>query len=201
MQKIALFLIVLLVYGCVSISSQGTALRHESYEQELLTEAEFMERASQAATEIYQGLSAISLAAEQYAKGHDGQLPQGTSDIVKEALLSGGYLTDWPVVSLFAFNEPEQRDFNYLNKHDDMDGIGERDDIIYVPNLKIEVCEEFSRRYSSFAPDVIIHDFEAEMRRYPGETVGRDIKIFAISWSRIEDSEECEIEWVVKYND
>ena len=201
MQKIALFLIVLLVYGCVSISPQGTALRHESYEPELLTEAEFMERASQAATEIYQGLSAISLAAEQYAKGHDGQLPQGTSDIVKEALLSGGYLTDWPVVSLFAFNEPEQRDFNYLNKHDDMDGIGERDDIIYVPNLKIEVCEEFSRRYSSFAPDVIIHDFEAEMRRYPGETVGRDIKIFAISWSRIEDSEECEIEWVVKYND
>ena len=79
MKKIALFLIILLVYGCVSISPQGTALRHESYEPELLTEAEFMERASQAATQIYQGLSAISAAAEQYAKSHDGQLPQGTT--------------------------------------------------------------------------------------------------------------------------
>ena len=155
MQKLAFFLIVLLVSGCVGVSSQGSALRHESDEQELLTEAEFMERASQAATQINQGLSAISAisaAAEQYAQEHDGQLPQGPSTVVKETLLNGGYLADWPVVSLFAFTEPDQRDFNYLNKHDDMDGVGERDDIIYVPNLKIEVCEEFIRRYSSFAP-------------------------------------------------
>ena len=116
MQKIPLFLIVLLVYGCVSISPQGTALRHESYEPELLTEAEFMERASQSATQVYEGLSAISGAAEQYAKGHDGQLPQGSSAVVKETLLDGGYLTDWPVVSLFAFAKPRQRDFNYRNK-------------------------------------------------------------------------------------
>jgi len=200
MQKIPLFLIVLLVYGCVSISPQGTALRHESYEPELLTEAEFMERASQSATQIYEGLSAISGAAEQYAKGHDGQLPQGSSAVVKETLLDGGYLTDWPVVSLFAFAKPRQRDFNYRNKYDDMDGIGERDDIIYLNQLKIEVCEAFSRRYSSFAPETVIHDFEAEGKRYPGETVGRHIKVFAIIWLR-ESSEKCEIEWVMKYND
>ena len=201
MKKIALFLIVLLVYGCVSTSLQVSSLGHESYERELLTEEEFMTRASRSAAQIYQGLSAISLAAEKYAKDHDGQLPQGVASTVKEKLLEGKYLTAWPVVSLFAFTEPRQRDFNYLNKHDDMDGIGGPDDIIFVPNLKLEVCEEFSRRYSSFAPDVIIHDFEAERRRYPGEIVGRDIKIFAISWSRIEDSDECEIQWVMKYND
>ena len=179
----------------------GLFFGHESYERELLTEEEFMTRASRSAAQIYQGLSAISLAAEKYAKDHDGQLPQGVASTVKEKLLEGKYLTAWPVVSLFAFTEPRQRDFNYLNKHDDMDGIGGADDIIFVPNLKFEVCEEFSRRYSSFAPDVIIHDFEAERRRYPGEIVGRDIKIFAISWSRIEDSDECEIQWVMKYND
>lgn len=201
MQKGTLFLIVLLIYGCVGVSSQDSSLRHESDEVELLTESEFMERASQVATQIYEGLSAIRDAAEKYAMDHNGQLPQGPDTVVRKTLLDGGYLTDWPAVSLFAFTEPEQRDFYYLNKHDDMDGIGERDDIIYVPNLKLEVCEAFSRRYSSFAPETVVHDFEAEGKRYPGQTVGRHIKVFAISWSRLEDSEECEIEWVVKYND
>ena len=201
MKMASFFLVVLLVYGCVSIAPQGTGMRHEKDELELLTEEEFMDRVSRSATQVYEGLSAISVAAEQYAKDHDGLLPRGSHRKVKAMLLDGGYLKTWPVVSLFAFTEPRQRDFDYLNEHADMDGLGARDDIIYLPNLKIEVCEEFSRRYSSFAPDVMIHDVKAERKRYPGETVGRHIKVFAISWSRIEDSEECEIEWIMKYND
>ena len=71
MQKGTLFLIVLLVCGCVGISSQDSSLRHESDEIELLTEAEFMERASQVATRIYEGFRIISDAAEKYAQEHD----------------------------------------------------------------------------------------------------------------------------------
>ncbi len=161
-----------------------------------------MDRATQTATRLYEGFSAINTAAELYAKDHDGLLPPGSHVKVKKMLLESGYLMDWPLVPAFALMDPEYRyDFVYNNNRYDMDGIGAWDDVIYLRKLKIEVCEEFSRLYSSFAPDVMIYDIEEANERYPGEAIGREIKTFAVIWEKTEHPDVCGIEWVLKYND
>lgn len=202
-MKILLLLFVsLFVCGCAGTVMQSLSVRHEEDESRLLTKEQFMERVAQSASIIYEGLRAISEAAEQYAVDHDGRLPQGTDSVVRSLLLDEGYLKSWPVVPAFAFTEANERhsDFIYLPKFDDLDGSGARDDVIFVQDLKIEVCEEFSRRYSDFSPDVIIHDYEAEKENYPAEVFGRHIKIFAISYSMSESPDYCEVTWVLKYN-
>lgn len=213
-MKILLFLFVsLFVCGCAGTVLQSSSvqsekdvnthlIRHEDDESKLLTKEEFMARVAQSATIIYEGLRTISEAAEQYAIDHDGRLPQGTDSVVRSLLLDEGYLKSWPVVPAFAFTDSNEhnRDFVYLPKLHDLDGSGVFDDVLYVQDLKIEVCEDFSRRYSDFSPDVIIHDFEAEKKNYPAEVYGRHIKIFAIIYSMSESPEYCEVTWVMKYN-
>ena len=81
-----------------------------------------------------------------------------------------------------------------------MDGIGADDDVMYAQYLKIEVCNKFIRRYSSAGPEDVIYDYEAHRERYPGEVFGRHMKIYAITWSNINISEYCDIEWVMQYN-
>jgi hypothetical protein len=203
MKNLQLFLIVLFLFcGCASNAPQSTDLRHERDESQLLTKEEFMDRATQTATSIYEGFSAINAGVELYAKDHDGLLPQGANTIVKEMLLENGYLMGWPIVPAFAFTDQDKRfDFVYLNNRQDMDGIGAWDDVICLRKLKMEVCEEFSRLYSSFAPDVMVYDFEEANERYPGEAIGRETKIFAVIWSKTDYPDICGIEWVMKYND
>jgi len=205
MKKFLVLLIVLFVYGCsnivpASMGLGGTTLRHESVEDSLLTEEEFMERVSQAATQIYEGLSAISDAAKLYAIDNDDRLPTGGFIDVRALLLDRGYLSAWPEVPAFAFTDPEQGDFKYSSGYADMDGVGAFDDVIYAQDLKIEVCEEFNRRFSSLAPDDSIHDYEAAGGKYPGQTIGTHMKLYAISWSKTRAPEYCDIEWVMKYN-
>ena len=98
-------------------------------------------------------------------------------------LVDGGYLKEWPVAPAFAFANPVQYDFIYQNTYDDTDGLGPKDKVLYVRELKNEVCEEFIRRYSSPGFGDMIYDFEAAGKKYPGETLGRHIKIYAINWS------------------
>jgi hypothetical protein len=205
MKKFFVFLIVLLTCGCsnivpASMGLGGTTLRHESFEDSLLTEAEFKERVSQAATQVYEGLSAISDAAKLYAIDNDDRLPTGGSGVIRALLLDGGYLSAWPEVPAFAFTDPEQGDFKYSDGYTDMDGVGAFDDVIYAQDLKIEVCEDLTRRFSSLAPDDSIHDYEAAGGRYPGQTIGTHIKLYAIIWSKTRAPEYCDIEWVMKYN-
>ena len=68
MKKLLLLLIVLFIHGCAGIApgSKGTVLLHEASESRLLTEAEFMARASQSADQIYEGMSAINDAVSLY---------------------------------------------------------------------------------------------------------------------------------------
>jgi hypothetical protein len=205
MKKFFVFLIVLLTCGCsnivpASMSLGGTTLRHESFEDSLLTEAEFKERVSQAATQVYEGLSDISDAAKLYAIDNDDRLPTGGSGVIRALLLDGGYLSAWPEVPAFAFTDPEQGDFKYSDGYTDMDGVGAFDDVIYAQDLKIEVCEDLTRRFSSLAPDDSIHDYEAAGGRYPGQTIGTHMKLYAITWSKTWSWEYCDIEWVMKYN-
>ncbi len=205
MKKFLVLFIVLLTCGCSSIVPAGmglggTTLRHESFEDSLLTEAEFKERTSQAATQVYEGLSAISDAAKLYAIDNDDRLPTGGFVDVGALLLDGGYLSAWPEVPAFAFTDPEQGDFKYSDGYADMDGVGAFDDVIYAQDLKIEVCEDLTRRFSSLAPDDSIHDYEAAGGRYPGETIGTHIKLYTIIWSKTRAPEYCDIEWVMKYN-
>jgi hypothetical protein len=194
-------LIVLMVQGCVSLPRYNTELLHEQHENKLLTEQEFMSRVSQSATLIYEGLSSISAAAKLYALDHDGQLPPGNAETVRVLLLDGGYLKAWPVIPPFAFTDPVEIEFYYMNRYDNMDNIGAFDDVIYAQNLKIEVCKEFIRRYSSFGTGDDIYDYEANEDSYPGETIGRYVKVYAISWSKTTSPDYCDIEWVMQYND
>lgn len=201
MRNLLILFVVLVVYGCTSTTSQNVVLRHEQDESSLLTEKEFMARISQSATLIYVGLNAISDAAKLYSLDHNGRLPPGNKKKIKPQLLDGGYLKAWPMVPPFAFTDPGQNEFIYVNGYDNMDNIGGHDDVIYVQDLKIEVCEEFNRRYSNSATEDVIYDYEANNDRYPGETIGRHVKIYAISWSRSQRPEYCDIEWVMQYND
>jgi hypothetical protein len=211
--KILFLFVFVFVYGCADTALQSSSLwqekdvgsqlmLHEEDESKLLTKAEFMEKVALSAAMIYEGLRAINDAGEQYAIDNDVRLPQGRDSVVRSMLLDGGYLNAWPVVPAFAFTDLHEHnhDFVYSPKLDDMDGSGARDDVILVQDLKLEVCEEFSRSYSDFKPDVIIHDFEAE-EKYPAEVYGRHIKVFAIIYAKTQEPDYCEIEWVVKYNE
>ena len=200
-MHIRLLLSVLLVYGCAGTPMEDSAIRHETSESQLLTEQEFMERASQSAALIYEGFDSISRAAGQYAMDNDGRLPAGLPKAVKALLLERGYLERWPVLPPFAFANPVDYPFVYSNGYDDMDGIGAKDDAISAQELKLEVCEAFVSRYTSFGPGDIIHDFKADGGKYPGELDGRHIKVFAIIWQYEIQPESCEIIWVMQYND
>ena len=198
MRNLLILFVVLMVYGCTSMTSQNVVLRHEQDESRLLTEKEFMARVSQSATLIYVGMNAISDAAKLYALDHDGILPPGNMKNIKAQFLDGGYLKAWPMIPPFAFAEPVQSEFFYVNGYANMDNVGAHDDVIFVSDLKIEVCEEFNRRYSSSAKEDLIYDYEANKDRYPGEAIGRHVKIYAISWARSEKPDYCDIEWVMQ---
>lgn len=201
MRKLLILFVTLMVYGCTSMTSQNPVLRHEQDESRLLTAEEFMARVSQSVSIIYDGMNAISEAAERYALDHDGRLPPGNMKTIKSQFLDGGYLKAWPEVPPFAFADPVQYEFNYVNGYDNLDNIGAHDDVIFVPDLKVEVCEEFIRRYSTSGMQDVIYDYEANNDRYPGETIGRHVKIYAITWARSEKPDYCDIEWVMQYND
>ena len=130
MNKLLFLLIILSVYGCATIAQPNTSLRHESSEDRLLTEAEFMNRVSQSATLINEGLSAIYNAAKQYANDNNGNLPKGPREAVRSLLLDEGYLEEWPVVPAFAFTDPVQLDLRYDDLYDDLDGNGKKDKVI-----------------------------------------------------------------------
>ena len=201
MRNLLILFVILMAYGCISMTSQNVVLRHEQDESRVLTEKEFMARVSQSADIIYDGMNAISEAAERYALDHDGRLPPGNLKTIKSQFLDSGYLKAWPEVPPFAFADPVQYEFNYVNGYDNLDNVGAHDDVIFVPDLKIEVCEEFVRRYSNSATEDLIYDHEANNNRYPGETIGRHVKIYAITWDRSEKPDYCDIEWVMQYND
>ncbi len=207
MKTLLYLLLAVLAYGCAAGSPKSTELRHESpelrhesAENTLLTEEQFMDRVSKSAAMIYEGLRAINDAAKLYAVDNNGSLPPGIQDVVRALLLDGGYLKEWPVVPAFAFANPVQYDFIYHNTYDDTDGLGPWDKVLYVRELKNEVCEEFISRYSSPGFGDMIYDFEAAGKKYPGETIGRHIKIYAINWSMATSPDYCDILWVVKYN-
>lgn len=206
MKKFLLLLVVLHLQGCANINTakkgvDPTALQHENSEDRLLTEAEFMDRVSRSATLIYEGLVAISGAAYTYAIENNGDLPPGAFQAVKSLLLDGGYLKTWPPIPPFAFTDPVEYEFRYKNGFDDLDGLGALDDVIYAQDLKIEVCEDFIRRYPDSGVGDAIFDFEANGMRYPAAIFGRHIKVYAIKWTQVKHLEYCDIEWVVKYND
>jgi hypothetical protein len=207
MKTLLYLLLAVLAYGCAAGSPKSTELRHESAElrhesaeKALLTEEKFMARVSKSADMIYEGMHAINDAAKLYAVDNNGSLPPGLRKAVRALLLDGGYLKEWPVVPAFAFAKPVQYDFTYHNSFDDMDGLGPEDDVLHVPQLKNEVCEEFIRRYSSPGFGDMIYDFEAAGKKYPGEALGRHIKIYAINWTMATTPDSCDILWVVKYN-
>lgn len=201
-MKILLYLLFsVLAYGCAAKAPNSTSLLHESAESALLTEEEFMVRASRSATIIYEGLKAVDDAINQYVFDHNGEFPSGNAGQIKALLLEQGYLEEWPVVPAFAHAAPVQWAPRYYNNHEDADGNGLEDRIIFVQKLKLEVCEEFVRRYASPGFGDTVYDFQAAGKRYPGQTLGKHIKIYAINWSSDDFSEDCDIYWVVQYRE
>lgn len=199
-MKIPLYLMLaVLAYGCATGVPKSTALLHENAESELLTEEEFMDRSSRSAKIIYEGLKAVDDAIKQYVFDHNGDFPPGTSGEVRALLLEQGYLEEWPVVPAFAFTKPVQLDIRYYNNYDDNDGNGLEDRIVFARELKLEVCEEFVSRYASPGFGDKIYDFKAAGKKYPGQTIGKHVKIYAINWSERPFPDTCDIMWVVQY--
>lgn len=199
-MKIPLYLLLaVLAYGCAAGVPKSTALLHENAESELLTEEEFMDRASRSATIVYEGLKAVVDAIKQYVLDHNGDFPSGASGGVRALLLEQGYLEEWPVVPAFAFTKPEQLVIRYYNNYEDNDGNGLEDRIVFARELKLEVCEEFVSRYASPGFGDKIYDFAAAGKKYPGQTIGKHVKIFAVNWSSSPFPDTCDIMWVVQY--
>jgi hypothetical protein len=202
MEKWLLLLIVLFVHGCASTAPESTeldstALRHETSESVLLTEAEFMDRVTQSADLIYEGLRAINDAVNQYFIDSNGSLPRGSNQL-RDLLLDGGYLEEWPVVPPFAFTDPGQGHFKNFRGYADMDGLGTLEDVTTVMELKNEVCQDFVRRYASPGFGDTIYDMEAAGEKYPGETISGHIKVYAVRW--LTDAvDHCDILWVMEY--
>ncbi|MFC1779500.1 hypothetical protein ACFLZU_04090 [Thermodesulfobacteriota bacterium] len=208
MKTLLYLLLAVLAYGCAAGSPKTTAfrqetteLRHESAENALLTEEEFMDRAAQSATIIYEGLKAVDDAITRYTLDHNGDFPPGGYQEVRALLLEQGYLQEWPIVPAFAYTDPVQLDIRYYNNYQDADGDGVEDRIVFARELKLEVCEEFVRRYASPGFGDKVYDFQAAGKRYPGHTLGRHVKIYAINWTETSFSEACDIMWVVQYRE
>ena len=208
MKTLLYLLLAVLAYGCAAGSPKSTVfrqetseLRHESAENALLTEEEFMDRASQSATIIYEGLKAVDDAITRYTLDHNGDFPPGGYQAVRALLLEQGYLQEWPIVPVFAYTDPVQFDIRYYNNYQDADGDGVEDRIVFARQLKLEVCEEFVRRYASPGFGDKVYDFKAAGKRYPGHTLGRHVKIYAINWTETFFSEACDIMWVVQYRE
>ena len=199
MKSLLLFLIVVSACGCAVVEQKTIALPHETSESNLLSETEFKARVSQSSAQIYEGFVAIDSAARLYASEHDDNLPAGSRQETKTQLLDGGYLKEWPVVPEFAFTDPVQYEFRYYSQYDDADDNGTEDHIIFVPDLKLEVCDEFVQSYGSPGYDSTIYDFEAAGGKYPGQTIGRHMKVFAIKWEKSYRPDYCDLLWVVKY--
>ena len=206
MKTLLYLLLAVLTFGCAAGSPKTPAfrqetaeLRHESAESALLTEEEFMDRAAQSATIIYEGLKAVDDAITRYTLDHNGDFPPGGHREVRALLLEQGYLQEWPIVPVFAYTDPVQFDIRYYNNYEDADGDGVEDRIIFARQLKLEVCEEFVRRYASPGFGDKVYDFKEAGKKYPGQTIGKHVKIYAINWSERPFPDTCDIMWVVQY--
>ena len=204
MLRLLLFAIFAISCGCsnTAVTQENASIPHEDTESTLISEAQFFDRVSQSTTLIYSGFNAILNAADQYAIQNGGNLPSGNTDTVKELLLEGGGVEEWPTARAFAYTDPAVTvfdEFKYYEKFADMDGNGTKDSAISIQKLKVEVCLDFARRYSSPGFGEKIYDFESAGKKYPGETIGRHIKVFAISWSKARQPDYCDLLWVVQY--
>jgi hypothetical protein len=201
MTRLLIWVFVLFFCGCTNtaIIQESEALQHENNEDRLLTKEEFFSRVSQSADLIYEGLRAIRDAVRLYSNDNNGELPSGSNQVLRALFLEEGYLEEWPVVPVFAFTDPVQKDFRYYSIFGDTDNNGVRDDVIILQDLKIEVCQDFVRRYASPGFGDKVYDFEAANDRYPAETIGRHIKIFAVNWSMATTPDSCDILWIVQY--
>lgn len=200
-----LLMIILFSSGCTITTVRGpnsnSDLRHEMDEAQLLTESEFMSRVRQSASIINEGLLRIEQAVTSYADDNDGSLPSGNLDEIKSLLLNGGYLERWPTIPPFAFTDPVEYEYSVSRKYEDLDGKGRHDSVVFIRDLKLEVCEEFGRRYASPGLTNPVHQYISSQQRAPGAIYGRHVTKYAILWEEINFPEYCDILWVMQYND
>jgi hypothetical protein len=205
MINILLLIATMLSSGCSISSLHSTSPKdsplHEEALNTLMAEEEFMEKATLSAQIIHEGLRTISEATLRHGLDKDGNFPLRDATQIRARLLEEGYLNSWPPIPPFAFTDPIQDDITYLHRYDNLDRLGNKEDVIVAQNLKIEVCEAFSRSYSSLDASELVFDFVAHGDRYPAEVYGKPLQTYAINWSMIEAWEYCEIQWVVQYND
>lgn len=205
MINLLILITALLSSGCslpsVHMTSPETTLLHEESLNTQMTEEEFMEKAALSAQIIHEGLRSISEAALRHGLDKDGNFPLTDANQIKARLLEEGFLNSWPQIPPFAFTDSIQDEFTYFHRYDNLDRLGNTEDVVVAQNLKIEVCEAFSRSYSSLDASELVFDFVAHDNRYPAEVYGEPLQTYAINWSMIEAWEYCEIQWVVQYND
>lgn len=149
------------------------------------------------AQRVYKDMRAINKVAQRYIKKH-GALPEGGARNARAQLFTETFFsTKFPTAPAEIFTT-KPMDYQLTPEYDPMDAGRIPDAAIAVWGLKDSVCREYNRRFASDKSGPIIYDYEANAKRYPGESIGRQMITYAIKWETA-DIDDCEIEWVVEY--
>jgi hypothetical protein len=148
------------------------------------------------AEKTYNDLGLISEAVTRYKEDH-GDFPRGDFWQVRATLFQEGYLKAFPSPAPGIFSG-QTMDYRLDTKFAKMDDNAEQDAAIAVWGLKDDFCRAFNNRYSSDHSGATIYDWEAAGKKYPGQTIGRHMKTYAIKWES-DAVDDCEVEWVIEY--
>ena len=147
------------------------------------------------AKKVYKDMRAINKVAQKYIKKH-GDLPAGSARNSRAQLFTNKDLKfPTPPPEIFT---AKPMDYRLEPGYDKMDAGPIRDAAISVWGLKDRVCSEYNLRFASDKSGPIIYDYEANGKRFPGESIGREMITYAIKW-KTADIDDCEIIWVVEY--
>ena len=127
-----------------------------------------------------------------------GQLPEGNYIKAKQSLIDGGYLKRYPQPHPSLFGPGVKGEYQFHPGWSPMDEGPLPDSALVLSGLKDEFCRLYNSLYSSNNSGLTIYDYQANNRKFPGTTIGKQMKIYAIKW-KTETKDDCTIEWVVRY--
>jgi hypothetical protein len=152
------------------------------------------------AQRVYKDMQSINNVAQRYIS-KNGDLPADSAGGTRALLFTNAtktfFSTKFPTPPPEIFST-KPMDYQLTPQYDRMDAGKIHDTAIAVWGLKDSVCREYNRRFASDKSGPIIYDYEANGKRYPGESIGRQMITYAIKW-KTADIDDCEINWVVEY--
>jgi hypothetical protein len=148
------------------------------------------------AKRVYKQMSGLQKVLLKYEAEH-GHLPQGNYTTAEKALIKEGYLKRYPQADPSLFG-PEGGEYQFHPNWDKMDEGSAVDSILVLSGLKDDFCKLYNNLYSSNNSGFTIYDWEANGKRYPATTIGKNMRIYAIKYETA-TQDFCWIEWVISY--